>query len=48
LFGGTTAPVAQLAAVRKTRAAHSPRALAPAAAHCVEVFQHGTLALSCF
>jgi pilus assembly protein CpaB len=48
LFGDTVAPVTQLAAVRKTRMVPAHAALAPTAAHCVEVTQHGTLALSCF
>lgn len=48
LFGGAIAPVAKLAEVRKTRMAPARPALTPTAAHCVEVIQHGTLALSCF
>jgi len=48
LFGGPIAPQAKLAAVRKTRTAPARPAPVPAAAHCVEVIQHGALALSCF
>lgn len=50
LFGVTApaAPVAKLAAVRQTRTAPARPVPTPAAAHCVEVIQHGTLALSCF